>query len=338
MKAFTSYKLKNMTLKNRIVVPPMCMYSSDDEGMVKDFHISHYTSYAIGGAGLIIVEATGIEPKGRISSNDLGLWSDEQIPGLASIVSQSKKYGSKIGIQLSHAGRKCEANVDTIVAPSALPFSENRKVPLELTKKDILNIIDLFKSAAIRAEKAGFDIIEIHGAHGYLINEFLSPLSNLRSDEYGGSLENRTRFLVEILKTVREVWPSEKPISVRLSATDHKEGGITIDDTINIVKLIKEYIDIAHISSGGIEHASIDIYPGYQVQYAEAVKKECNIPTIAVGLIKEYDQVEEILSNNRADLVALAREMLRNPNWVLNNAYKHNIKIDFPEQLERAYR
>ena len=338
MKAFTSYKLKNMTLKNRIVVPPMCMYSSDDEGMVKDFHISHYTSYAIGGAGLIIVEATGIEPKGRISSTDLGLWSDEQISGLASIVSQSKEYGSKLGIQLSHAGRKCGANVNTIVGPSSLPYSENSKVPLELTKQEIQNIIALFKSATIRAEKAGFDIIEIHGAHGYLINEFLSPLSNHRTDEYGGSLENRTRFLIEILKAVKEVWPNEKPISIRLSATDHKEGGITIDDTINIVKLIKDYIDIAHISSGGLEYASIELYPGYQVQYAEAVKKECNIPTIAVGLIKEYDQVEEILSNNRADLVALAREMLRNPNWVLNTAYKHNIEIDFPEPLKRAYR
>lgn len=338
MTTFTDFKLKSMTLKNRIVMPPMCMYSSDEEGMVKDFHLSHYVSHATGGVGLIILEATGVEPMGRISSQDLGIWNDEQIFGLKSLVTNCKKYGTKVAVQLSHAGRKCRANVDYIVAPSAIKHDDNYRLPKELTKEEIKDIVLNFRNASIRVNEADFDALELHGAHGYLIHQFLSPISNKRTDEYGGSLENRVRFLKEILMSISEVWPKEKPIILRISATDHKVGGITTKESIDIINNIKEFIDIVHVSSGGIETVPIKLYPGYQVKFAEAIKNECNVPTIAVGLIKDYDHVEEVLSNDRADLVALGRELLRNPNWVLNNAYNHKIQINYPEQYERAYR
>ncbi|AAK81164.1 NADPH2 dehydrogenase [Clostridium acetobutylicum] len=338
MKIFEAYTIKNMCLKNRIVMPPMCMYSSDNTGNINDFHLVHYTTRSIGGVGFIIVEATGITPNGRISDKDLGIWSEKHAEGLSFLVKEVKKYGSKIAIQLNHSGRKYEGTSGEPVAPSALAFDENSKTPKELTKNEIKEIILAFKAAAKRAEKAGFDAIEIHGAHGYLINQFLSPLSNFRDDEYGGSTENRTRFLKEVLEAVREVWPKEKPILLRVSAEDYRGGsGITPNEMVNIINIVKDLIDVVDVSSGGVAPAHINLYPGYQVKLSEVIKNECNVPTIAVGLICDINMVEEILSNNRADLVALGRELLRNPYFVLSSARLKNINIDFPKPYERAF-
>lgn len=336
MKSLTNYKLKEMTLRNRIVMPPMCMYSAGEDGMITDFHKTHYISRAVGGVGLIIIEATGITPNGRISSNDLGIWSDDHIKGLEEIVNKAKSYGAKMGIQLAHAGRKCQSNDDFIVGPSPIRYSEDYRVPRELSINEIQTIILQFREAAIRADRAGFDMIEIHGAHGYLINEFLSPLSNQRTDQYGGSIENRVRFLIEILRSIKEVWPEEKPIGLRVSADDYTEGGIDKNEMVKIVNLVKKYIDIVHVSSGGVVSARIDLFPGYQVSHCETIKRECNTPTIAVGLIKDYDQIEEIIANNRADLVALGRAILRNPYLVLNMAYEKDLKYS-PKQYERGF-
>ncbi len=337
MNSLTSYKLKDMELKNRIVMPPMCMYSAEEDGLANDFHEVHYVSRAVGGTGLIIVEATGVTPNGRISSNDLGIWSDDHIPGLKKIVDKSKVYGAKIGIQLAHAGRKCESNDEFIVAPSPIRYSEDYRVPRELTKEEIAKIVLQFKDAARRANEAGFDIIEIHGAHGYLINEFLSPLTNKRTDEYGGSRENRVRFLKEILVAVKEVWPESKPIALRVSADDYTFGGIYKEEMVEIINLVKNHIDIAHVSSGGVVLARINTFPGYQLTHAEYIKEKCCIPIIAVGLIKDFDQVEEIISNNRADLVAVGRAILRDPYFVSNMAYQNKIKGINPKQYDRGY-
>lgn len=320
-------------------MPPMCMYSADNKGFVQDFHRVHYAARALGGVGLIILEATAIVPNGRISSNDLGIWDDAHIEGLNSLVKSVKQYGAKIGIQLAHAGRKCESDDEYIVAPSPISYSDKYRTPKELSKEDIKEIRNQFRDAAIRADKAGFDMIEIHGAHGYLISEFLSPLSNKRKDEYGGNRENRTRFLKEILKSIKEVWPKDKPIFLRVSADDYTEGGIDKDEMSKIVDLIKEDIDMVHVSSGGVVSADIDVYPGYQVPHSDYIRKNNNIPTIAVGMITEYNQIEEILGNKRADLVALGRELLRNPFFPLHMAYENNLDIDYPEQYgTRAFR
>lgn len=337
VKTFNEYSIGGLKLKNRIVMPPMCMYSSDESGCVKDWHVTHYMTRAVGGVGLIIVEATAIAPNGRISSKDLGIWNDKQILGLKSIVDGCKEHGAKIAIQLAHAGRKCGAEGETTVAPTSYKFSDSYRIPKELAREEIKEIVNNFKYAAKRANDAGFDAIEIHGAHGYLIHEFLSPRSNMRKDEYGGSIENRTRFLQEIISSIKEVWPKEKTILLRISADDYLDRGLDINEMVKIINIVKNDIDIVHVSSGGLENVSIKTYPGYQVRYSEVIRKECNIPTIAVGLIKEYDQVEEILSNDRADLIALGRELLRNPYWVLNSAHKNSFDIDYPKQYERGF-
>jgi len=340
VKFLEEYNIKNLNLNNRIVMPPMCMYSANNEGYVNDFHITHYTSRAIGGVGLIIVEATGITPNGRISSNDLGIWSDDHIEGLKKLVNSVKKYDTSIGIQLAHAGRKCESDDNYIVAPSPIRYSEDYREPRELSKEGIKEIINQFKDAAIRADRAGFDTIEIHGAHGYLISEFLSPLSNKREDEYGGNRENRTRFLKEILEEVNKVWPKEKPIFLRVSADDHIEGGIDKYEMAKILESVEDYIDIVHVSTGGVAPVpgKIYTYPGYQVSQAEYIKKELDIPTITVGLIDNFELVEEILANDRADLVAIGRGILRDPYWVLNTAHELDVKNIYPKQYVRAFR
>lgn len=338
MKTFEKFEMKDLTLKNRIVMPPMCTYSSDENGFVQDFHRVHYGSRAIGGTGLIIIEATAIIPNGRISNRDLGIWNDNHIEGLKSLVENVHAYDSKIAIQLAHAGRKSDSGDEYIVAPSDIRHSEEYKFPHELKSCDIKDLIRKFKDSARRSLEAGFDAIEIHAAHGYLIHEFLSPLSNKRVDEYGGSLGNRTRFLKEILLSIKEVWPREKPIFVRFSATDYKQGGIDKNEIIDIINEVKEYFDIAHISTGGLVDVDINTFPGYQVSFAERVKKKCNIPTIAVGLIESFNQIEEILSNDRSDLVALGRKLLRNPYTPLHMATDQNIEIDFPYQYKRAFK
>ncbi|CUU49332.1 NADPH dehydrogenase NamA [Clostridium beijerinckii] len=338
MNTFENYTLKNTNLKNRIVMPPMCMYSSDETGMANDFHYAHYVTRAIGAVGLIILESTGVVENGRTTDNDLGIWDDKHIDGLKKIVKGVKKYGSKIAIQLNHGGRKYTGTASQAVAPSAVKFDERSTLPRELTRDDIKEIVLNFKDTAKRADKAGFDAIEIHGAHGYLIHQFLSPLSNLRKDEYGGDIKNRIRFLKEILEAVTEVWPKEKAILLRVSAYDYKEGGITLNDMIEIINEIKEYIDIVHVSTGGLIPAEINAYPGYQVNYSSIIKEKCNVPTIAVGLITDINMAEEIISNGRADLVAVGRELLRNPYFVLNEAKSRNIDFDYPEQYKGAFK
>lgn len=336
MKTFSKYSIRNTEFKNRIVMPPMCMYSADSYGKTKDFHKIHYTTRAMGEVGYIIVEATAVTPNGRISDADLGIWSDEHIEGLKEIVSSCKSYGSKVGLQLAHAGRKCGVDEEITFAPTSYNFSDKYKVPKEMTKEDIKNIINSFKEGARRANEAGFDTIEIHGAHGYLIHEFLSPLSNNRNDEYGGSLDNRVRFLREIISEVKKVWPSNKLITLRVSADDYLEGGINIDMMVDIINIIKDDIDIVHVSSGGLEPADIDVYPGYQLNHSQVIKNKLQMPTISVGMITKIEEVEEVLGNKRADLVALGRELLRNPYWVIQNALNNNIDIKVIEQYDRA--
>lgn len=338
MNTFKSYSLKNTNFKNRIVMPPMCMYSSDGTGKVNDFHYNHYVTRAIGGVGLIIVEATGVAKNGRTTDKDLGIWEDQHIQGLKNIVKDVKMYGSKIAIQLNHAGRKYTGNDGEVVAPSAVKFNENSTLPKELSKDEIKGIVVDFKEAAKRANDAGFDALEIHGAHGYLIHQFLSPLSNLRLDEYGGNLKNRTRFLKEVLQAVAEVWPKEKPILLRVSAYDYKDGGINIKDMVEIINEVKEYIDMVHVSTGGLVTAQINSYPGYQVNFSNEIKTKCNIPTITVGLITDINMAEEIISNGRADMVAFGRELLRNPYFALHEAKIRNLNINYPEQYMEAFK
>jgi NADPH2 dehydrogenase len=338
MLTFQPIKINNLSLKNRIVMPPMCMYSSDDSGLVKEFHKVHYIQRALGGVGLIIQEATSVEKRGRISENDLGIWEDNQIEGLKDLVANLKKYDTKVAIQLAHAGRKCGVRDEDIISCSAINFNDDYKTAREMTTEDIKAVIESFKLAASRALEADYDAIEIHAAHGYLIHQFLSPITNHRDDEYGGALVNRVRFLRDILTSVHEVWPNDRPIILRVSASDYVKDGIDVYMMKDIVNQIKDLIDILHVSSGGLVLAPINLFPGYQVKFAEYLKEETGLPTIAVGLITNIEQVEEILGNNRADLVALGRELLRNPNWVLNNANSSNVKIQYPPQYLRAYK
>lgn len=336
-KLFSRYKLKNTTLKNRIVMAPMCMYSAGNDGMATDFHLVHYTTRAVGGAGMILVEATGVEPRGRISSNDLGIWSDDHLKGLGMIAETVKQYGAVIGIQLGHAGRKCEAAGERIIAPSAIPFDENSKVPAEMTHDDIATVVESFKQGARRAVDAGFQVVEIHGAHGYLINEFLSPLSNQRTDEYGGSPENRVRFLREVLTAVKQVIPADIPVVVRVSAEDYVPEGNHPEDLAEMLNLVKDLgVDLVNVSSGAVVPAPIHTFPGYQVTFSETIRKRTGLPVMTGGLITSPLMAEEILRNERADLVYLGRELLRNPYWPLQAAPMVRDEIQWPKQYQRA--
>ncbi len=337
MEMFKPFVLKDMTLKNKIVLPPMDTYSADKEGNVNDIHFNHYVSRAMGGVGLIIVEATAVTQNGRISDHCLGIWDDSKIPGLKRIAEGCQSYGSKIAIQINHAGRKCTAEADYTLAPSAIAFDETYRVPREISKEEIKVAIKQYGEAAKRANKAGFDALEVHGAHGYLISEFLSPLTNKRTDEYGGSLENRARFLIEVLDEVSKNWPANKPLLLRVSATDHLPEGMKVEDMVKIINMVKNKLDIVHVSSGGVALAPISIYPGYQVKYAEIIKKECQVPTIAVGLIKTEELVNEILGNDRADLVAMGRELFRNPYFVVQTAWNKGVDYDYPDLYKPAF-
>jgi NADPH2 dehydrogenase len=335
-KLFSPYTIKGVTLKNRIVMAPMCMYSSHNEdGLVQNWHRTHYTSRAVGQVGLIIVEATAVASQGRISSRDLGIWSDNHIAGMQELVGLMKEHGAKTGIQLAHAGRKAELE-GQILAPSAIAFNEKYQTPKEMTQAEISDTIEAFKQGAVRAAKAGFDVIEIHGAHGYLINEFLSPLTNKRSDEYGGSSENRYRLLREVIEAVKEVW--DGPLFVRVSAHDYHEDGLTPEDYITYARWMKEQgVDLIDVSSGGVVPARINVYPGYQVSYSEVIRNGAEVPTGAVGLITSPLHAEEILSNERADLVFLARELLRDPYWPRTAAKELGVEIQSPEQYSRGW-
>ncbi len=330
---FKPYHLKNLELQNRVVMAPMCMYSTDTSGMVQDFHRIHYGSRAVGGAGLILVEATAVLPLGRISDNDLGLWSDEQVPGHQDLVRLMQDGGAMAGIQLAHAGRKYETEDSRTVAPSSIDFSTDYLVPDALTEDEIRSTVLAFRDAARRASDAGYDTIEIHGAHGYLIHQFLSPLSNHRTDHYGGSFRNRLRFLNEVIDAIRSVWPADKALLLRLSATDYLPGGIDIDSITRVVDETKDRIDLFHISSGGLLPAKIDTYPGYQVDFSKIIKERCGVRTIAVGLVTDEEQAVAILETGAADLIGLGRLLLRDPYWPL----RHSAKID-RESIPEAYR
>lgn len=340
-------KFRNLELKNRWVMSPMCMYSCEN-GVANDFHLVHYGSRAQGGTGLIMVEATGVNPKGRITNKCMGIWNDEQAEALSKIVNfVHKNSESKIGIQLAHSGRKgstwenkqisVEEGWET-VAPSPIPYKEDERIPHELSVEEIKNLIDDFKNAAIRAVNAGFDVIEIHAAHGYLIHQFLSPLSNIRTDEYGGNFENRIRFLIETVEAVNAVLDENHPLFVRISGTEYAENGWDIEDSIHLSKILKEKnVDLVDVSSGGNIHgAKITLFDGYQVPFSEKIRKETGIKTGAVGLIKSAEQAEEILKNGQADLIFIAREILRNPYIAVKNTFETGETCFFPHQYERG--
>lgn len=338
MKTYEPFKIKDLELKNRIVMPPMCMYSAP-ESIPTDFHFLHYGARALGGAGLVILEATAILPEGRLSNDCLGLWSDDQIAPLARLTGHIHSLGAKIGVQLNHAGRKCAADAENIYAPSGINYSSDGKYkdPLEMTPDNIAFVTEAFAAAAGRALYAGFDVVEIHGAHGYLVNQFLSPLSNKRHDGYGVTFEGRSRFLQEVGRAVRTRWPFEKPLFLRVSAEDYVEGGMTLDQMVRIIDRVTKEIDVVHVSSGGLTSVSPPVFPGYQIPFAETIKRECGVPTIAVGLITTLEMIEETLCNNRADLVALGRELLRNPFFPLIEARKRGVELPWPEQYKRAF-
>jgi NADPH2 dehydrogenase len=333
---FTPISFKNLTLKNRIVMPPMCMYSAADDGMVTDWHVIHYATRAVGQVGLIIVEATGVEPRGRISNRDLGIWDDAHISGLKRIVEQVHAQGSKIGIQLAHAGRKSEVVGSIPVAPSAIAFNEEYSLPTALTMQEIQEVIQKFVQGAKRAVAAGFDMIEIHAAHGYLINEFLSPLTNTRTDEYGGSLENRVRFLEEVLIAVKKVIPKDMPVIVRVSADDYHEEGNTPEIVAAMLNLIKHHgIDVVNVSSGAVIPVMPRAYPGYQVAMALVIKEKTQLPVLAGGLITEPAQVLQLVKAG-IDLVYTGRELLRNPYWPLQAAHVLQQQVEWPKQYLRG--
>ena len=340
---FSPLSLRGLTLRNRIALSPMCMYTAGHDGLVTDWHLAHYTARASGGAGLLIVEATAVEPRGRISQNDLGLWDDAQIEPLARMARLVQAEGAAIGVQLAHAGRKAwSANKghgpEQPVAPSPLPFDEAWQTPHELTLVEIDQIVDAWRAAAARSQAAGLDLIEIHAAHGYLNHQFLSPLSNRRTDRYGGPLENRARLLYRVVEAVRHEWPEEKPLFVRVSATDWAEGGLVPDEVVTVARELRSQgVDLVDCSSGGLVPAAPPgIGPGYQVPFAEKVRREAGIATAAVGLVTKPELADEIIRNGRADLVALGRELLRHPHWPLDAARTLGHEISWPRQYRRA--
>ena len=348
---FEPLTLRDITLRNRIMVSPMCQYSSTD-GFATDWHLVHLGSRAVGGAALVMTEAAAVEARGRISPQDLGIYRDEHIEMLSRITTFIKGQGAIPGIQLAHAGRKAStyrpwsghgevAEEDgrwETIAPSHERFSETYPLPKELTAQEISEVVQSFRVAAKRALKAGFQVIELHGAHGYLFHEFLSPLSNHRTDEYGGSLRNRMRFLLETADAVREVWPAELPLFARLSATDWTEGGLTIVDSVEIAQTLKGHgVDLIDVSSGGnVSTAKVPVAPGYQVPFAEQIRRESGVATAAVGLITGPEQANEIIHSGQADIVALARELLRDPHWPLRAARTLGYDVPWTAQYERA--
>lgn len=336
MKLFSPITINGMTLKNRIVMSPMCMYSCEDQsGRVQDWHKIHYPARAVGQVGLIIVEASAVTEQGRISPQDLGIWSDEHINGLRELVKLVQGQGSKIAIQLAHAGRKAVLD-GPIIAPSAIPFNETSKTPEAMTVEQVKATQQAFIQAARRAQEAGFDALELHGAHGYLINEFLSPLSNQRTDEYGGDRDNRYRFLREIIDGIRAAWSG--PLFVRISANEYHPEGNTLQDFIYFAEQMKaQGVDLIDCSSGAIVPASIPAYPGYQVPLAETIKASAGIATGAVGLITSAEQAEEIISGGRADLVLLGRELLRDPYWPRTAAKQLGVELAAPKQYQRGW-
>lgn len=345
---YSPIKFRNLELKNRWVLSPMCMYSAKN-GVPNDFHLVHYGSRAQGGTGLIIVEATGIVPEGRITNLCTGIWNDEQADYFKKINTFiHENSDSKIGIQLAHAGRKAstwqgkQLSLDNngweTVSASDIPFAEGERKPKELSTLEIKNLIKDFQEAASKSIKAGFDLIEIHAAHGYLIHQFLSPLSNVRTDEYGGSFENRIRFLLEIVEAVNEVLDEKHPLFVRISATEYAENGWDLEDSMKLSKILKtKNVDLIDVSSGGnIHSAKISVFDGYQIPYSAKIKQETGIKTGAVGLILNSNQAEQILIKEEADLIFIGREMLRNPYLAVHSSFETDENCFFPHQYLRA--
>lgn len=352
-KLFSPLKIKSVTLKNRVVVSPMCQYSAKD-GHPQQWHFDHHTRYADGGVGLGFVEATGVEPRGRITHGCTGIWSDDQIAPMARICEIYERKGAVPGIQIAHAGRKAagqrpwegnnalgEADAARgdapwqVVGPTSEPQHEAWHTPHALSTDEIAAMVETWRQATIRARKAGFKVLEIHGAHGYLIHSFFSPLSNKRNDEYGGGLEQRMRFALEVTEAVRKEWPEELPLFYRTSAVDGMEGGVEIEDTVELAKALMERgVDVLDCSAGGIRgSATLAVrsrpVPGFQVPYAERVRKDAGMMTMAVGYITEARQAEAILEEGRADLIALGRELLNNPFWALHAAQEFGADPDF---------
>jgi NADH:flavin oxidoreductases, Old Yellow Enzyme family len=351
MHLFDRYTIRDVTFRNRIFVSPMCQYSSDD-GMPNDWHLVHLGSLAAGGAGLVMVEASGVSPIGRITAWDSGFWSNEHAEAFRRIATFIHTTGAVAGIQLAHAGRKASTDVPwrgghviregphawQAVAPSPIPFREGDPIPHELTAAEIDEIVEQFARSARLAQRAGFRVVELHMAHGYLLHEFLSPLCNARTDEYGGSLENRMRFPLRVVERVRQVWPDDLPLFVRISASDWVEGGWDLAQSIEFAKRLRGLgVDLVDCSSGGaVPGANIAIGPGYQVPFSRAIRAAAAIATGAVGLITEPQQAEDIIASDSADVVFLARELLRDPHWPLRAARVLGVDVPWPPQYERA--
>lgn len=349
---FSPLRIRNVEFRNRIAVSPMCQYSSND-GFANDWHFVHLGSRAVGGAGAVIMEATAVEARGRISPADQGIWKDEHVPFLTRIASFVKSQGAIAGIQLAHAGRKASTRVPweggsaireseggwRPVAPSPVPFRDGDPTPAELSIADIHAITNAFREATRRSLDAEFQLIEIHAAHGYLIHEFLSPLSNRRTDEYGGSFENRIRLALEVAQAVRSAWPAELPLFCRISASDWAEGGWTVEDSVQLALRLKPFgVDLIDCSSGGlVAYAKIELGPGYQVPFSERIRRDAGIMTGAVGLITEPEQADEIIRRGQADIVLLARAMLRDPYWPLHAARALGHSPQPPVQYGRAF-
>ena len=349
---FMPLTIRGCNLRNRIAVSPMCEYSSQD-GFANDWHFVHLGSRAVGGAGLVLTEAAAVESRGRISPADLGIWKDEHIEKLAPITAFIKQQGAVPGIQLAHAGRKASCRVPweggaairpeeggwQTVAPSAVPFRDGDPLPADLSIDEIQKIVEAFGAATRRALAAGFEVVEIHAAHGYLLHEFYSPLSNRRSDEYGDSFDNRIRLTLEVAKTVRAILPNKNPLFVRISSTDWKEGGWTLDDSVRLAEHLRGAgVDLIDASSAGlVPDAKIKLGPSYQAPFAERIRQEVNILTGAVGLITDPDQAERIIRSGQADIVLLARQMLRDPYWPLHAAQVLKVHVDPPVQYQRAF-
>ena len=350
---FAPLKLRDVTLRNRVGVSPMCQYSSHD-GHANDWHFVHLGGFATGGAGLVMTEANAVTPEGRISPWDLGIWDDAHVPMLKRITDFIHAHGAVAGTQLAHAGRKAstwrpwdvrkgavsvaEGGWTDVLAPSAIAFSKEYPQPHELSSDGINRLVDAFRAAAVRALAAGFRVIELHAAHGYLLHSFLSPLSNHRTDGYGGSIENRARFALDVTRAVRAVWPEHYPLLVRISATDWVEGGWSVDDSVQLAKWLKSSgVDLIDCSSGGaVTGAKMPVAQGYQVPFARQVRREADLPTAAVGMITDAHQAEGIVADGSADMVFLARELLRQPHFPLLAAHALGATIDWPPQYERA--
>ena len=350
-KLFSTFRLRDTIFRNRAFVSPMCQYASED-GLPNEWHFVHLGSRAVGGAGLVMVEATAVSPAGRISPGDTGIWNDAQMERFQRISNFIEEQGAVSAIQIAHAGRKASTDAPwhggqplplelggwVPLAPSAIPFSQKSQTPVAMTHEDIEATVGRFRDAALRSLNAGFQVVEVHMAHGYLLHEFLSPLSNRREDEYGGSLAGRMRFPLEVARAVREVWPAHRPLFVRISATDWVEGGWDLEQSFELARELKNIgVDLIDCSSGGlVPGAKIPLGPGYQVPFAEAIRKKIGIATGAVGLISKPQQAEDIIAHGQADVVFLARELLRDPYWPLRASHALHAGIRWPQQYERA--